>query len=121
MGIDLTPDGDLTQLFPNAKTDRAGHIGAHAPLTMPDAYWGISFKASPPAGPGSLLVLVTEDGVDITQATGLELTFKPVSQTSRLLEVIGEAVTTPVVSPKLEVPTRAARWAFLRVPYTVVP
>ena len=119
--FDLTPDGDLTQVFPNAKTARTGRIRAGAPLTMPDAYWGIGFKAAPPVGAGALLVLVTEDGLDLSQATGLNLGFKPVGQTSRLLQVISDAVEKPVVSPVLDVPTRAPRWAFVRLPYAVVP
>lgn len=119
--FDLTPDGDLTQLFPNAKTDRAGRIRANAPLTMPDAFWGIALKATPPAGKGALLVLVTEDGVDLGQATGLSANFKPIASSSRLLEVIGAAVEQPVVSAKLDEPTRAARWAFVRVPYSIDP
>ena len=145
--FDLTPDGDLTQLFPNAKTSRAGTIRAGAPLVMPDAYWGITFKASPPAGAGALLVLVTEDGLILVVvagadlltgnlmllplallqgrikpgATGLNLGFKPVAQSSRLLQVIGDTVERPVVSPVLDVPTRAPRWAFMRLPYAVVP
>lgn len=119
--FDLTPDGDLTQLFPNARTSRTGAIRAGAPLVMPDAYWGINFKASPPAGAGALLVLVTEDGLDLSRATGLNLGFKPVAQTSRLLQVIGDTIERPVVSPVLDVPTRAPRWAFMRLPYAVVP
>lgn len=119
--FDLTPDGDLTQIFPNSKTDRQGRVRANAPFTMPDAFWGISIKAKPPAGAGALLVLVTEDGVDISKATGLDLDFKPIQRTSRILQVIGTEVAKPVVSPKLEEPTRAARWAFVRVPYTVSP
>jgi hypothetical protein len=119
--FDITPDGDLTQIFPNTKTDRTGRIRANAPLTMPDAYWGVHFHATPPAGAGSLLVLVTEEGVDLSKGTGGDLDFKPILHTSRLLQVVGEELEKPVVSPKLEEPTRAARWAFVRLPYTVKP
>ncbi len=119
--FDLTPDGDLTQIFPNQKTGRDGRIRANAPLTMPDAYWGINFRATKPAGPGTLLVLVTEDGIDLDKATGGALDFKPIKETSRLLEVVGAELDKPVVSPKPDVPTRAARWAFVKVPYSVAP
>ncbi len=119
--FDLTPDGDLTQIFPNKKTGRDGRIRANAPLTMPDAYWGINFRATKPAGPGTLLVLVTEEGIDLDKATGGALDLKPIKETSRLLEVVGAELDKPVVSPKPDVPTRAARWAFVKVPYSVAP
>lgn len=119
--FDAAPDGGITQIFPNQKTGKDGRIKANAPLTMPDAYWGIQFKATPPAGGGSLLVLVTEDGIDLGKATDGTLDLKPIKATSRLLEVIATEAAKPVVSPVLEEPTRAARWAFVRVPYTIAP
>ncbi|MBE7197910.1 MAG: caspase family protein [Parafilimonas terrae] len=119
--FDITPDGDLTQVFPNTKTGRGGRIRANAPLTMPDAYWGVSFKATPPTGPGALLVLVTEEGLDLDKATGGALTFKPIGQPSRLMEIVSAELAMPVVSPQPDVPTRAPRWAFAKIPYSVAP
>ena len=118
--FDESPDGSLTQLFPNRRTDRIGTIRAHTPLTIPDAFWGVQFTARPPTGAGSLLVLVGEDGMDLGKATSGSLDFKPLVQTSRLLQVIAAEVQKPVVSPTLDEPTREARWAFARIPYRIV-
>ncbi len=119
--FDVGPDGAMTQVFPNQKTGKDGRIRANTPLTMPDAFWGIQFKATPPAGPGSLLVLVTEDGVNLNRATDGSLDLKPIKSTSRLLEIIAAETSKPVVSQTLEEPVRTARFAFVRIPYTIAP
>lgn len=119
--FDASPDGNITQIFPNAKSGKDGRIQANAPLLMPDAYWGIQFKATPPAGKGSLLVLVAEDGMDLNKATDRSLDLKPIKATSRLLEIIATEAAKPINTPVLEEPTRAARWAFKRIPYTIAP
>ena len=67
--IDLTPDGKMTQIFPNARSlaartnVRRNLIEPGRPLLVPDhrdPYAGFEFKVEPPTGRGLLVALLTD-------------------------------------------------------------
>ncbi len=60
--LDLSDDGELIQLFPNQFTKKregkdSGLVKAGVTVTIPDAYYGISFDATEP-GDGTIVAIV---------------------------------------------------------------
>ncbi len=121
--LDTGPDGKLRQIFPNedsAKNNVRGHVNANAPITIPDKSYGFDFTATD-AGPGTLLVLVAEQAVDLSGILGRNLDFKPVANAREILVEIADKVDAPKISADLTVPNGSFRYAFVTVPYVVQP
>ena len=67
--LDLSDDGNLTQLFPNEFTRKregkqSGLVKAGVAVTIPDAYYGISFDATEP-GEGTIVALVVPPAAEL--------------------------------------------------------
>ena len=121
--IDIGPDGNPIQIFPNRRseqTNKNGHIRSDAPLTIPDASYGFVFTATHP-GPGKLLVLVAEEGVELSKLLASNLNFKPMSNPGAIIREIAEKLNTPKITPDLSVPNGSRHWAFVTLPYEVLP
>lgn len=70
--LDLTDDGELTQLYPNEfsrkhESKQAGMVRAGSPLTVPDAYYGLKFNATKPSK-GYVVAIVARDRVEFGEA-----------------------------------------------------
>jgi metacaspase-1 len=121
--IDIGPDGNATQIFPNKRSElmnKGGHIRSGGPLTFPDASYGFVFTASRP-GRGTLLVLVAEEDVELSEYLVRNLNFKPMSQPRAVITEIAEKLNTPKITNDLEVPNGSRHWAFITTPYEVLP
>ena len=121
--IDVGPDGKPTQIFPNARSEqlhKAGNIRRGAPITIPDASYGFAFTATHP-GPGKLLVLVAEEGLDLSQVLSRNLDFKPMSNARSIVVEIANKLDEPKISPDPALPNGSHRFAFVAVPYEVLP
>ena len=70
--VDVGTDGEVTQIFPNFRSDALGlgtAIAAGRDVVIPNAYYGFRFTITPPAGRGSLFAIVTEDPVSLDDLT----------------------------------------------------
>jgi metacaspase-1 len=121
--IDIGPDGNATQIFPNKRSeqmDKGGHIRGGAPMTIPDASYGFVFTANRP-GRGTLLVLVAEEDVQLSEYLSRNLNFKPMSEPRAVITEIAEKLNAPKITPDLAVPNGSHHWAFVTTPYEVFP
>lgn len=120
--LDSGPDGALRRIFPNAYSEAAERegvvLGGHR-LTIPDESYPFEFTATDP-GPGSLVVLVTEPGVDL-QPLFESSDFEIIDNVERALVAIAAELQEPVLVSDPDTPNRARRWAFVTVPYMVSP
>lgn len=121
--IDVGPDGKATQIFPNTRSQqlqKKGGIRRGAPLTIPDASYGFAFTATHP-GAGKLLVLVAEDGVDLSGVLNHNLDFKPIPNPRSIIVEVADKLDAPKISPDPAVPNGGHRFAFVTVDYEVIP
>lgn len=121
--LDTGPDGKLRQIFPNRyseQTNIRGAVRAGSRITIPDARYGFTFEATDP-GAGTLLVLVAEQGLDLSGVLGRNLDFAPLGDPRGLIVELTDRVQAPMITPDLTVPNRGYRWAFMAVPYVVEP
>jgi len=121
--IDIGPDGNPVQIFPNKRseqTNKNGHIRSDAPMTIPDASYGFVFTASHP-GRGKLLVLVAEEGVELSELLASNLNFKSMSKPEAIISGIADKLDAPKITPDLAVPNGSHHWAFVTAPYEVLP
>lgn len=121
--LDTGPDGKLRMIFPNPYSkaaNRRGEIRAGAPLTIPDESYPFEFTATD-AGPGTLIVLVAEEGTDFGAILAGTPAFDALTTPSRNLVALASQLQQPVLDPDPNVPNRARRWAFTTVPYVVEP
>lgn len=119
--LDSNPDGKLYQLFPSgACRNDPGlrSVRAKAPYTIPDASFGCRFIARD-AGPGTLMVLVAEQALDLSRVIGAHLDLKPVSDPRGLVVEYAEAVQAAHITPDLTIPNGRYRWSFVTMPYTI--
>jgi hypothetical protein len=120
--FDTGPDRKLRRIYPNQYSGAAGRKGlirGGAPLTIPDESYPFEFTATDD-GPGTLMVLVAEKGVDLGPVLQGPA-FEPVRDAGRNLVAVAEQLQQPVLNPDPQVPNRARRWAFVTVPYVVEP
>jgi secreted trypsin-like serine protease len=63
--FDATPDGKVTQIFPNRQSLASPAAGgnqlrANVPLVIPDQFSGFSYVIDPPAGEGTLIAVLAD-------------------------------------------------------------
>lgn len=119
--LDSNPDGKLYQLYPGShcRNDLSLRtVRARAPFTMPDASFGCRFTARD-VGPGTLMVLVAEQALDLSGVIGAHLEPKPADDPRGLVVEYAETVQAVTVTPDLTVPNGRYRWSFVTLPYTV--
>jgi hypothetical protein len=123
MVLDTGPDGKLRQIFPNRISEqksKRGQVNGNTPITIPDASYGFAFTATVP-GPGTLLVLVAEQALDLSGVVDKNLNFDSVTDSRGLVVELANRLEAPMISPDLTIPNRGYRWAFAAVPYVIGP
>ncbi len=121
--LDAGPDGTLRQIYPNGYGQgrhATGAVRAGAPTTIPDASYGFAFEAAD-AGTGQLLVLVADRSLDLSGIVGRRLDGKAIADPRGIVVELAEELQKPVVTPDLDKPNGAHRWAFKAVPYRIDP
>ena len=117
--LDLNARGQVTQIFPNEFSDKAGkgnRITASRPITIPDAYYGFQFKAQEPLGRGQLLAIVSEDPAPLD---GLLARHKDLQVIARP-EAYLTALTEPLRQPWTGDPfNRQVEWSLVKVEYEI--
>ena len=71
--LDIDAAENLTQIFPNDESLRAGvspQVRPGQPVRLPGARAGFRFQAIPPAGRGLLVAVVSDERVGIERLTG---------------------------------------------------
>ena len=125
--LNLSDDGKLIQLFPNQfskknAADRDGAIRANAPLTVPDAYYGLKFNASAPSR-GSIVAIVSRDPVKFgANVTSRKIEVIPSAEvTQSYLPKLAAALGTPVNTNSMKQNNSAAKWSVATLPYEIRP
>ena len=119
--VDVAADGQVTQLFPNIHSEKAGTGTAISPgvaVEIPNAYYGFRLTVGPPVGKGALYAIVTEDPVSLDDLLSRSRDLRPVANGADWLLELGERLREPWLG---EAGTREARWSATRVAYEIVP
>src|SRR5262245_21664150 len=124
--IDLTPDGKMTQIFPNARSlaartsIRRNLIEPGRPLLVPDhrdPYAGFEFKVEPPTGPGLLLAMLTEQPLKSIPTPDAPTTMERTAAIDYIAELAEELNRDLVVTG----PARPRAWSVATKPYRIDP
>ena len=117
--LDLNARGQVTQIFPNEFSDKAGkknRIFANRPITIPDAYYGFQFKAQEPLGRGQLLAIVSEDPVSLDNLLAQHKDLQVINRPEMYLT----ALTGPLRQPWTGDPfNRQVAWSLVKVEYEI--
>lgn len=117
---DVTFDGQVVQIYPNAFAHKDARVGQGRLLTMPDADYGFAFLAEPPGG--TIIALVVEEAVDLSTLAPQALGLSGSQQADQLVARISSAMADYVVTTMGDqVLTRQASWAYGALPYRVTP
>ncbi len=125
--LDLSDNGDLTQLYPNQFSRKhesadAGRLLAGSPLQVPDAYYGLKFNATEPSK-GHLVAIVTRGEVElpaIVKARSIEVIPREVARTQFLPGLV-EALNKPVNVKDSGKNTEFAAWSVATLAYEIAP
>ena len=93
--IDINAAGEMTQIFPNELSLGSGVSGvvrAGEALRLPGDGAGFRFKATPPAGAGVLLAVVSEEGPQIRNLVSRHKDLAVVARPSAYLVEMDEAL-----------------------------
>lgn len=114
--IDVTPDGKMAQIFPNARSlasptggrPKSNFIEAGRPVTVPDPknpYEGFELTADPPSGEGLLVAILSAEPLKsvslpsapttFSRAEALDFLTKVTDELGRSIEVVGVGVPKP--------------------------
>jgi secreted trypsin-like serine protease len=124
--IDLTPDGKMTQIFPNARSlaartsIRRNLIEPGRPLLVPDhrdPYAGFEFKVEPPTGRGLLLALLTDQALKSIPTPDTPMTMGRTAAIDYIAELAEELNRDLVVTG----PARPRAWSVATKPYRIDP
>lgn len=119
--IDQSPDGSLTQIFPNkfASGDAAtGIVRAGNPLTIPDAFYGFRFTATE-KGESKLIALALEPETDLSAVLQPLADLQKIADADTYLDSISKELLAPVVTTADTEPNRRRLWSFTITEYSV--
>jgi uncharacterized caspase-like protein len=123
--LDLADDGKLTQLFPNQFTRRrdgagSGLVKAGVPVTIPDAYYGISFDATEP-GEGTIVAIVVPPAAKLGGGVATrQIEIIPKTEAKAVLLAAAAAANAPE-DVSAESNTRAPASAVVTLRYQILP
>ena len=123
--LDLSDDGQLTQLFPNQFSRRKnadGEVRANAELMIPDDYYGLRFNATS-ATSGQIIAIVARHKVDWEEAVGtraIEVIPRQEAVTS-FLPQIAAALGNPVANADPDDNTEPTDWSVATLRYEIKP
>jgi secreted trypsin-like serine protease len=124
--VDLTPDGKMTQIFPNARSlaartsIRRNLIEPGRPLLVPDhrdPYAGFEFKVEPPSGRGLLVALLTDQALKSIPTPDTPMTMGRTAAIDYIAELAEELNRDLVVTG----PARPRAWSVATKPYRIDP
>jgi hypothetical protein len=121
--LNLRDDGTLFQLFPNKysrQRNRDGYIRAHAPLTVPDVYYGFQFTATS-ASAGRIVAIVAREKFVIPKAIKTRsIEVIPRKQvTKTYLPHLAAALNRPAHTADYKTNTKAIDWSIAAMKYVI--
>jgi hypothetical protein len=112
---DVGKDGKATQIFPNEAAQKITPLSAHAPLTIPDDYYGFDFEAEGPSE-NLLLAIVIADDVDLTGVAPAEYGLtKELDARTTIAEIAGALKETWTRDAE----NRSVNWSLGLLKYTI--
>jgi hypothetical protein len=123
--LDLSDDGQLTQLFPNQFTKKrdgvaSGLVKAGVPVTIPDDYYGISFDATEP-GAGTIVAVVVPPASEIGGGVATrQIAVIPKDEAKAVL-IEAAAAASEQENAASDVNTRASRSSVVTLRYEILP
>ncbi len=123
--LDLSDDGQLTQLFPNQFSRRKnadGEVRANAELMVPDDYYGMRFNATS-ATSGQIIAVVARHKVDWEKAVGTRaIEVIPRQEAVKtFLPEIAAALGNPVANADPQENTEPTDWSVATMRYEIKP
>jgi len=119
--VNVSPDGEVSTLFPNPYSDQAGQgteIAAGRTVEIPNAFYGFEIEVGPPAGSGYLVAIVTEDPIPLDDLLDQYRDSSPVPDAREWLLTLGERLRDLWLE---ETGTRTVLWSADAVEYEVRP
>ena len=121
--LNLRDDGTLFQLFPNKysrQRNADGYIRAHAPLTVPDVYYGFQFTATS-ASTGRIVAIVAREKFVIPKAIKTRsIEVIPRKQvTKTYLPHLAAALNRPAHAANYKTNTKAIDWSIAAMKYVI--
>lgn len=125
--IDITPDGKMTQIFPNARSlstptggrPKSNFVDAARPILVPDSknpYEGFKFTTEPPLGEGLLVAILSADPL---QSVPLPDAPKTMDR-NEALEYFATLTNELERDLQLSGVARRRDWSFATQPYRIV-
>ncbi len=117
--LDLDARGQVTQIFPNQFSDKAGkqnRIVANRPITIPDAYYGFQFRAREPVGRGQLLAIVSEDPVPLDSLLNQHKDLQVIARPETYLTALVQPLRQPWTGDRFN---RQVAWSLVKVKYEI--
>lgn len=117
--LDANAGGELVQIYPNEYSqaqNRSGRIQPGRPITIPDPTYGFEFTASEPVGKGTLIALVLQDPVDVSQLVNRTRDLTPIAAPVDYMAQIAERLRKPWTDGAT---TRLTRWSMASAPYSI--
>lgn len=117
--LDLNARGQITQIFPNEFSDKAGkqnRIAAHRPITIPDANYGFRFFARKPVGRGQLLAIVSEDPVPLDGLLAQHKDLQVITLPETYLTALAQPLWQPWTGDRFN---RQVAWSLVKVEYEI--
>ncbi|EGP09592.1 putative serine protease [Bradyrhizobiaceae bacterium SG-6C] len=125
--VDITPDGKMTQIFPNARSlssplrsrARSNYVQANSPTLIPDPqnpYEGYDIKVEPPIGEGLLVAILSEKPLQSVPLPDVPKTMDRPEALEYFSKLTGELSRDLQVGASFDRPG----WSFAVQPYRIV-
>ena len=115
MLFDVNQEGKATQIFPNEAAQKITPLTAHAPLTIPDAYYGFDFEADG-AGESVLVAIVVADPLDLSKlAPASQGLTEELDARLTIADIVGALKKTWTEDTE----NRGIRWSLGTLKYTI--
>lgn len=121
--LNLSDKGELIQLYPNQfsrRVDRESRILANSTITVPDAYYGISFNATKPSS-GTLIALVLMEPIDWPKLiTARKISVIPAETAKKeYLPALAQAINKPTNKVDPTKNTGSVDWSVATLRYEI--
>jgi secreted trypsin-like serine protease len=123
--FDCTPDGKVTQIFPNlrslsaSKLSKSNRLEPGQQLVIPDPnnpYEGFEFKAEPPLGKGVLLAILSSRPLASVNISDLPKPMEKAEALEYMANIVGELKRDLSLSTE----AKTQDWSFVTKPYRIV-
>ena len=123
--LSVSDDGEVVQLFPNAKSEahaKDGRIRAKSPITVPDAYYGVSFDATS-VTKGTVIALVAVDRMKLSRSfLTRAIDVIPAEEVNtKLLPELAQSLATPAYKDDVQHNTKPVGRFIATLHYEIVP